>query len=88
MGSWGWGVIKENIHIFDRMMRVLQIIRDNKMVVTSDLVSVFGMSKRTTQRHMLQLEQLGYVRSLSSGNGHEKRYFLTDKTKQLFGVKA
>ena len=86
MGIWGCGVIKENVHIFDRMMQVLQIIRDNKMVITSDLVSVFGMSKRTAQRYMLQLEQLGYVRSLPSEFGYEKRYFLTDKTKQLFGV--
>ena len=79
-------MIKENIHIFDRMMQVLQIIRDDKMVITSDLVSVFGMSKRTAQRYMLQLEQLGYVRSLPSKFGYEKRYFLIDKTKQLFGV--
>ena len=81
-------MIKENIHIFDRMMQVLQIIRDNKMVITSDLVGTLGLSRRSAQRYMLQLEESGYVRSLSSGNGHEKRYFLTDKTKQLFGVKA
>lgn len=81
-------MIKENIHIFDRMMQVLQIIRDNKMVITSDLVSVFGMSKRTAQRYMLQLEQLGYVRSLPSELGYEKRYFLTDKTKEIFGGAA
>ena len=81
-------MIRENIHIFDRMMQVLQIIRNNNMVVTSDLVGVFGKSKRTAQRYMLQLEQLGYVRSLPSEFGYEKRYFLTEKTKALFGVAA
>ena len=76
----------KNIHVFDRMMQALQTIRDNKMVITSDLVGILGLSRRSAQRYMLQLEQLGYVRSLSSGNGHEKRYFLTDKTKEIFGV--
>ena len=82
------GAPKSQIAIFDRMMQALQIIRDNKMVITSDLVSVFGMSKRTAQRYMLQLEQLGYVRSLPSEFGYEKRYFLTDKTKEIFGGAA
>ena len=76
----------KNIHVFDRMMQALQTIRDNKMVITSDLVGTLGLSRRSAQRYMLQLEESGYVRSLSSGNGHEKRYFLTDKTKEIFGV--
>ena len=76
---------KENIHIFDRMMQALMIVRNNKMVITSDIVGAFGMSRRTAQRYMLQLEQLGYVRSLPSEFGYEKRYFLTDKTKEIFG---
>ena len=76
----------KNIHVFDRMMQALQTIRDNKMVITSDLVGILGLSRRSAQRYMLQLEESGYVRSLSSGNGHEKRYFLTDKTKEIFGV--
>ena len=76
----------KNIHVFDRMMQALQTIRDNKMVITSDLVGTLGLSGRSAQRYMLQLEESGYVRSLSSGNGHEKRYFLTDKTKEIFGV--
>lgn len=79
---------KENIHIFDRMMQALMIVRNNKMVITSDLVGAFGMSRRTAQRYMLQLEQLGYVRSLPSEFGYEKRYFLTDKTKEIFGGAA
>ena len=76
----------KNIHVFDRMMQALQTIRDNKMVITSDLVGTLGLSRRSAQRYMLQLEESGCVRSLSSGNGHEKRYFLTDKTKEIFGV--
>ena len=76
---------KENIHIFDRMMQALMIVRNNKMVITSDIVGAFGMSRRTAQRYMLQLEQLGYVRSLPPEFGYEKRYFLTDKTKEIFG---
>lgn len=76
---------KENIHIFDRMMQALMIVRNNKMVITSDLVGAFGMSRRTAQRYMLQLEQLGYVRSLPSEFGYEKRYFLSEKSEQLFG---
>lgn len=79
-------MIKENIHIFDRMMQVLQIIRDNKMVITSDIVGALEVSRRTAQRYMFQLERLGYVRSLPSEFGYEKRYFLTDKTKEIFGV--
>lgn len=79
---------KENIHIFDRMMQALMIVRSNKMVITSDLVGAFGMSRRTAQRYMLQLEQLGYVRSLPSRFGYEKRYFLSEKSKQLFGGAA
>ncbi|QTD62681.1 winged helix-turn-helix domain-containing protein [Acinetobacter towneri] len=79
---------KENIHIFDRMMQALMIVRSNKMVITSDLVGAFGMSRRTAQRYMLQLEQLGYVRSLPSEFGYEKRYFLSEKSKQLFGGAA
>jgi len=78
-------VNKENIHIFDRMMQALMIVRNNKMVITSDLVGAFGMSRRTAQRYMLQLEQLGYVRSLPSEFGYEKRYFLSEKSEQLFG---
>ena len=78
-------MIKENIHIFDRMMQALMIVRNNKMVITSDLVGAFGMSRRTAQRYMLQLEQLGYVRSLPSEFGYEKRYFLSEKSEQLFG---
>lgn len=76
---------KENIHIFDRIMQALMIVRNNKMVITSDLVGAFGMSRRTAQRYMLQLEQLGYVRSLPSEFGYEKRYFLSEKSEQLFG---
>ena len=76
---------KENIHIFDRMMQALMIVRNNKMVITSDLIGAFGMSRRTAQRYMLQLEQLGYVRSLPSEFGYEKRYFLSEKSEQLFG---
>ena len=86
------GAPKSQIAIFERVVSVLKFIQVTPIATTSILkdAALSDMSLRSAQRYLKGLEQSGYVkRKLDGGRSRgDARYFLTDKAKQLFGVKA
>lgn len=68
----------------ERMILVLgNIIKKRSRTSTDDVKSWLQMSKRSAQRYLKSLEQLGYVQS--DGCVH-KGFTPTEKAKQTFGA--
>lgn len=77
------------ILIFERTMRVLKAIDSTPIASTTKLhEKVFpDLSRRTVQRYLKGLEHAGYIRRKGVFSD-ESRFFLTEKSKQLFGELA
>ncbi|RZG74752.1 winged helix-turn-helix domain-containing protein [Acinetobacter sp. WCHAc060025] len=78
------------IAVFERVIAVLQAIQTTPVASTSELREQVlpDLSLRSAQRYLKGLERAGYVRRVLCGNCGDARYFLTEKSKQLFGVKG
>lgn len=75
------------IAIFERVISVLRAIQTTPVASTSELreKALPDISQRSVQRYLKNLERAGYVRRVVGGNCDDARYFLTEKSKQLFG---
>ncbi len=73
------------IAIFERVISVLRVIQTTPVASTSELreKALPDISQRSVQRYLKNLERAGYVRRVMGGG--DARYFLTEKSKQLFG---
>jgi DNA-binding IclR family transcriptional regulator len=80
------------IATFERVIAVLQAIQTTPVASTSALREQVlpDLSLRSAQRCLKGLEHAGYVsRVLDAGwCRSDARYFLTEKSKQLFGAQA
>lgn len=78
------------IAIFERVISVLRAIQTTPVASTSELreKALPDISQRSVQRYLKNLERAGYVRRVVGGNCDDARYFLTEKSKQLFGGAA
>lgn len=78
------------IAIFERVISVLKTVQVTPVATTSELreKALQDLSLRSAQRYLKELEQAGYIsKKLDTGWGHgDARFFLTDKSKQMFGV--
>ena len=77
------------IENFERIILVLKAVQKLSVASTSELgrVALPDLNIRSTQRYLKGLELSGYIRRHSNGFD-EARFFLTEKTEKLFGVKA
>lgn len=77
------------IATFERVISVLRAIQTTPVASTSELreKALPDISQRSVQRYLKNLERAGYVRRVM-GSGGDARYFLTEKSKQLFGGAA
>lgn len=75
------------IATFERVISVLRVIQTTPVASTSELreKALPDISQRSVQRYLKNLERAGYVRRVVGGNCDDARYFLTEKSKQLFG---
>ncbi|MFH7767772.1 winged helix-turn-helix domain-containing protein [Acinetobacter sp. BSP-28] len=83
------GAPKSQIVAFERIIAVLKCVESVPVATTAvirEKVAPF-LTKRSVQRCIQGLVCTGYLKEKKSG-GDESRYFITDKTKQLFGVKG
>ena len=78
------------VAIFERVIHALKAIETTPIATVSELrkTALSDLSLRTAQRYLKGLEQAGYIKRKDSGFADESRFFLTDKAKQLFGVKG
>ena len=78
------------IATFERVISVLRAIQTTPVASTSELreKALPDISQRSVQRYLKNLERAGYVRRVVGGNCDDARYFLTEKSKQLFGGAA
>ena len=78
------------IATFERVISVLRVIQTAPVASTSELreKALPDISQRSVQRYLKNLERAGYVRRVMGGNCDDARYFLTEKSKQLFGAQA
>ena len=78
------------IATFERVISVLRVIQTTPVASTSELreKALPDISQRSVQRYLKNLERAGYVRRVMGGNCDDARYFLTEKSKQLFGGAA
>lgn len=78
------------IATFERVISVLRVIQTTPVASTSELreKALPNISQRSVQRYLKNLERAGYVRRVIGGNCDDARYFLTEKSKQLFGGAA
>ena len=78
------------IAIFERVIHALKAIESTPIATVSELrkTALNDLSLRTAQRYLKGLEQAGYIKRKDAGFADESRFFLTDKAKQLFGVKG
>lgn len=78
------------IATFERVISVLRVIQTTPVASTSELreKALPDISQRSVQRYLKNLERAGYVRRVVGGNCDDARYFLTEKSKQLFGGAA
>lgn len=76
--------------VLDRGIGVLLAVKNTPIATVSELrkTALSDLSLRTAQRYLKGLEQAGYIKRKDSGFADESRFFLTDKAKQLFGVKG
>ena len=77
----------DQIATFERVISVLRVIQTTPVASTSELreKALPDISQRSVQRYLKNLERAGYVRRVVGGNCDDARYFLTEKSKQLFG---
>lgn len=78
------------IATFERVISVLRVIQTTPVASTSELraKALPDISQRSVQRYLKNLERAGYVLRVVGGNCDDARYFLTEKSKQLFGGAA
>ena len=78
-----------HIENFERIILVLKAVQKLPVASTSELgrVALPDLNIRSTQRYLKGLEKAGYVRRHADGF-NESRFFLTEKSKQLFGEVA
>jgi len=80
------------IAVFERVIAVLQAIQTTPVASTSALREqvLSDLSLRSAQRYLKGLEHAGYVRRVLDAGWcrSDARYFLTEKSKQLFGVQG
>ena len=78
------------IATFERVISVLRVIQTTPVASTSELreKALPDISQRSVQRYLKNLERAGYVRRVVGGSCDDARYFLTEKSKQLFGGAA
>lgn len=78
------------ITTFERVISVLRAIQTTPVASTSELreKALPDISQRSVQRYLKNLERAGYVRRVMGGKCDEARYFLTEKSKQLFSGAA
>ena len=78
------------IATFERVISVLRVIQTVPVASTSELreKALPDISQRSVQRYLKNLERAGYVRRVMGGNCDDARYFLTEKSKQLFGAQV
>ena len=86
------GAPKSHVAIFERMILILKFIQSTPVATTSELreLALSDMSLRSAQRYLKGLEQSGYIKRILDKGWHhgDARYFLTEKSKQLFRVTA
>ncbi len=68
--------------MFDRMISMIVVtVNSNRRMAVADFVDVLGLSKRSAQRYVSTLQEMGYL----SGDGCAPQGFkATEKTKKLF----
>lgn len=68
--------------MFDRMISMIVVtVNSNRRMAVADFVDVLGLSKRSAQRYVKTLQEMGYL----AGDGCVPQGFkATEKTKQLF----
>ena len=83
--------MKKHSHIenFERTVLVLKAVQQLPVASTSELskVALPDLNIRSTQRYLKSLEKAGYIRRKGVFSD-ESRFFLTEKSKQLFGELA
>lgn len=78
-----------HIENFERTVLVLKAVQKLPVASTSELsrVALPDLNIRSTQRYLKGLEKAGYIRRKGVFSD-ESRFFLTEKSKQLFGELA
>lgn len=80
------GKRKTFINSFDRYAQIVSFATRNKRRIGSKEVSeLLGVHRRSAQRHLIQLEDYGY---LISDSERPIGYMPTEKAKEILGVKA
>ena len=81
------GAPKSQIMAFERIIDVLKCVESVPVATIAEIREKVmpSVTKRSVQRCVQGLVCTGYLKEKKSG-GDESRYFITDKTKQLFGV--
>ena len=80
------GALKSQIMAFERIIDVLKCVESVPVATIAEIREKVmpSVTKRSVQRCVQGLVCTGYLKEKKSG-GDESRYFITDKTKQLFG---
>ncbi|WP_034581924.1 hypothetical protein [Acinetobacter sp. HR7] len=75
--------------VLNRGIDVLLVIRNTPVATSKEIrdQALPYLTLRSTQRYLKTLVQAGLIGAIGGGND-EYRYFLTPKTKQLFGVQG
>lgn len=78
-----------HIENFERAVLVLKAVQKLPVASTSELsrVALPDLNIRSTQRYLKGLEKAGYIRR-HGDHFNESRFFLTEKSKHLFGELA
>lgn len=82
------GAPKSQIMAFERIIAVLKCVESVPVATTAVIREKVmpSVTKRSVQRCVRGLVCTGYLREKGGGRGSESRFFLTEKSKQLFGV--
>lgn len=77
-----------HVSAIERFVAVIKLIETLPIATVKEINKQVmpGVSSRQTQRYLCDLIDAGYVRRIGDSRGFEHRYFLTDKSKQLFNV--
>lgn len=77
---------KDFVSSFDRYVQIISFATKNKRRIGSKEVSeLVGVHQRSAQRYLTQLKDYGYL--ICDGES-PAGYVPTEKTKEIFGVKA
>ena len=75
---------KSHVEHFNTYAQIISFAVNNKRRIgTNDLIQLVGLSPRSSQRHLSELAEAGW---LIKDNCSPKGYVPSDKAKQLFGV--